>query len=67
MIRGTLITVTASKMPVVASRTFRTFAGLIVAFGLAGMFADLAVEFDHGVTLLVRQDASLAGAGIPFL
>lgn len=39
--------VAAGDMPVVASGAFSTFARFVVAFGLAGVFADLTMELDH--------------------
>ncbi len=53
-----MFAVASDHVPVVATGAFHTFAGLVVAFGLAGVFADLAVKLNHQDTFffLLRAD-----------
>ncbi len=51
VIGGTLFTVAAGNVPVVAAGTFAALTEFVVAFGLAGVFAGLAVELDHAITI----------------
>ncbi len=66
MVAGALFAVPAGNMPVVASGAFCTFASFVVAFSLAGVLADLTVEFYHRVTPLCAA-SEVGETGIPFL
>ncbi len=50
VVRGALFAVAGDNVPVVASGAFHAFAGFVVAFSLARVFADLAVELNHEFT-----------------
>ena len=44
---GALFAVAGDNVPVVAAGAFHAFACFVVAFGLAGVFTDLAVVLNH--------------------
>ncbi len=67
MVAGALFAVPAGNMPVVASGAFCTFASFVVAFSLAGVLADLTVEFYHRLTLTPSDLGEVGEGRIPFI